>query len=1079
MESGSKVGFCTHCGAALAPGAGFCGQCGNAVLRAPPAAPATVTAPEPRPALAGERRQVTVLFCDLSGYTALSSTLDPEDVHDLLSRYFEVADHAVTDFGGAVDKHVGDAVMGVFGAPVAHGDDPERAVRAALDIHAGLERLSLRFQQPLRAHIGIATGEVVAAATGSSAHSEYTLTGDAVNLASRLEGLAVAGETLVSQEVYHAVASHFDALFRPPATVKGLEHAVAAWSIRGPCQETASVLPLAGRRAQCRQFQSVIDAIVEDGRGSAVVLRGEAGIGKTRLLEEFRCMGARAGFVCHVGAVLDFGAGRGQDAIGMVLHSVLGIAHADPQARRRQAVEQGLAQGLLESDEVLFVNDLLNLEQPAALRPVYDAMDNAARNRGRTRTLVAVVRRVAAVQPCIVAIEDIHWAQDWVLDCLVGLTAAASQCPLLLVMSSRVEGDPLTAAWRARVGAGTLLTLDIGPLAPAEAELLARGFAEASLRFAANCIARAQGNPLFLVQLLHSATETQETGVPASVQSLVLARLDRLPACDKEALQAVSVVGQRFGLGLLRHLLGVADYQCDNLVQHFLIRPDGDDYLFSHALIQEATYRSLLNRRKHTLHALAADWFADRDKVLHAEHLERAQSLLAAQAYLAAAQEQAAAYHRDTALALAQRGQAIATEVQVRWGLTMLQAELLLELGRSQDAIVLFLEAEATAANSVGRCRAALGVAAGYRVTGDSDAALAALERAQPQAAELGLAPELSRIHHTRGNLFFARGNIPGCLAEHQQALAMAHQADSAEAEANALSGLGDAYYAQGRMRSSFEQFERCVGLCQRQKDLLRIEIPNRCMVAVTRLFLLDVDQALADALEVNRLSQQIGQVHAQMFSEETVADVRFKRGEYDAAQVACGRALGMARAMGSRRYESMILHLDGLIHIAQGHRDLARPVLALALELSRALGMGFLGPAVLAAVALATDDAAARESALQEGEALLHAGAIGHCHLMFYREAIETCLGVGDWERTERLANGLQDFTAAEPLPVSDFVIERARILAARGRGAPVSAWLPRVQHLLARTPLTVHGRRELVHAERAGDGAAARRME
>lgn len=1069
MESGSKGGFCTHCGAALAPGAGFCGQCGKAVLHAPPAVPAPAPAPEPRTALAGERRQVTVLFCDLSGYTALSSTLDPEDVHDLLSRYFDVADHAVTNFGGAVDKHVGDAVMGVFGAPVAHGNDPERAVRAALDIHAGLERLSLRFKQPLRAHIGIATGEVVAAATGSSAHSEYTLTGDAVNLASRLEGLAVAGETLVSQAVYHAVASHFEALFRPPVTVKGLEHAVAAWSIRGPCQETASVLPLAGRRTECRQFQSVVDAILEDGRGSAVVLRGDAGIGKTRLLEEFRRMGARAGFVCHVGSVLDFGAGRGQDAIGMVLHSVLGIAHADPEGRRRQAVERGLAQGLLESDEELFVNDLLNLEQPAPLRPVYDAMDNAARNRGRTRTLVAVVRRAAAVQPCIVAIEDIHWAQDWVLDCLVGLTVAASQCPLLLVMSSRVEGDPLTAAWRARVGPGTLLTLDIGPLAPAEAELLARGFTEASLRFATNCIARAQGNPLFLVQLLHSATETQETGVPASVQSLVLARLDRLPARDKEALQAVSVVGQRFGLGLLRHLLGVTDYQCDNLVQHFLVRPDGDDYLFSHALIQEATYRSLLNRRKHALHAQAADWFADKDRVLHAEHLERAQSPQAAQAYLAAAQEQAAAYHRDAALALAQRGQAIATEAQVRWDLTLLQAELLLELGRSQDAIVLFLDAETTATHSAGRCRAALGVAAGYRVTGDSDAALAALARAQPLAAERGLTPELSRIHHTRGNLFFARGNIPGCFAEHQLALAAAHQAGSAEAEANALSGLGDAYYAQGRMRSSFEQFERCVDLCQRQKDLLRIEIPNRCMVAVTRLFQLEVDLALADVLEVKRLSQQIGQAHAQMFSEETQADVCFKRGEYEMALAAGARTLVMARAIGSKRYESMMLHLEGLIHLAQGRRDLARPPLAQALELSRALGMGFLGPAVLAAVALATDDAGAREAALQEGEQLLLGGPIAHCHLLFYRDAIETSLGMGDWDRAQRFASLLQEFTAAEPLPWADFVSERARLLAQRGRGAPPSAWLPRVQQLLARTPLTLHGRRELVLAEQA----------
>ena len=155
---------------------------------------------------AGERRQVTVLFADLSGFTQLSSKLGAEATHELLNRYFEAVDAIVEDCGGSVDKHIGDNVMAVFGAPVAHADDPERAVRAALDIHAAVSRLGNDLGRDLSAHVGIASGQVVASGTGSETHREYTVTGDSVNLASRLQDRAQAGETLISEALYRTVA---------------------------------------------------------------------------------------------------------------------------------------------------------------------------------------------------------------------------------------------------------------------------------------------------------------------------------------------------------------------------------------------------------------------------------------------------------------------------------------------------------------------------------------------------------------------------------------------------------------------------------------------------------------------------------------------------------------------------------------------------------------------------------------------------------------------------------------------------------------------------------------------------------
>ncbi len=174
---------CGDCGAALPPQARFCPQCGARVAAAPP------------PAAAGERRPVAILFADLAGFTRLTSEADAEEIHRLLGRYFDLVDGAVARAGGSVDKHIGDATMAVFGAPVAHGNDVERSVRAACEIHEAMATLSAEFGRTLAAHVGIASGEVVAASTGSAVRADYTVTGDAVNLASRLEELAEPGES--------------------------------------------------------------------------------------------------------------------------------------------------------------------------------------------------------------------------------------------------------------------------------------------------------------------------------------------------------------------------------------------------------------------------------------------------------------------------------------------------------------------------------------------------------------------------------------------------------------------------------------------------------------------------------------------------------------------------------------------------------------------------------------------------------------------------------------------------------------------------------------------------------------------
>ena len=277
--------------------------------------PRAAVPPEAAPEIEGERRQVTVLFADLTGYTELSRQLDAEEVHGLLDRFFDRVDGIVDRFGGTVDKHIGDCVMAVFGAPTAHGNDAERATRAALAIRDAMSGLSGELGRALEVHIGLAAGQVVASRSGSAAHREYTVTGESVNLASRLTDEAPTGTILISEAVRRMLPPTFACSQAGTLTVKGLAEPVRAWHLVGFGEPAVERPPFVGRRLELAQFQGALSACRETGAGQAILVRGEAGIGKTRVVEEFQALAERAGFACHSALVLDFGAGIGQDAI--------------------------------------------------------------------------------------------------------------------------------------------------------------------------------------------------------------------------------------------------------------------------------------------------------------------------------------------------------------------------------------------------------------------------------------------------------------------------------------------------------------------------------------------------------------------------------------------------------------------------------------------------------------------------------------------------------------------------------------------------------------------------------------------
>jgi len=1026
--------FCGDCGAPLAarcpacgfenePGEKFCGGCGQPTAGKP-------VAPSRGPA--GERRPVTVLFVDIVGFTEMSSRMDAEEVHRILGRFFEVADGLVTRYGGSVDKHIGDNVMAVFGAPLAHGDDPVRAVRTAIDIHKAMPGLSEELGTSLQVHIGIASGQVVASDTGSSHHTEYTVTGDTVNLAARLDGLAGAGETLISDAVYRTVSAQVEAEDAGETTVKGLKGPVRIWRLRGlsDSDHNSMRLPFVGRQGLLAQFEGILSSCRLSGTGQTILLRGEAGIGKTRLVEELAAAASRQDFRCYKGLILDFGVGKGQDAIAMLVRELLDA----PGELSEDFVDSISQTGLVEENDRIFLKDLLGLRQSAELRSTYEAMDSETREAGKRNAVSRVVHAVSARGPVLLEIENIHWAAHGMLGHLAAIAAAIRNCPSILVMTTRIEGDPIDQGWRAEAQT-PLVTIDLEPLHPEEALSLAGTLFDSTDLFARNCVERANGNPLFLEQLLRNAEESKDDSVPDSIQSLVMARLDRLEPEDKRALQAAAVLGERFRLDVLRSLLGNPAYKCDDLMEHALLRPEGDGFLFAHALIRESVGASLLKTTRRELHERAADWYEDRDAVLFAEHLDRAASVRAPRAYLEAAEAEADEYRLERVLALVDRGLELAVANTDRFALVCRRGDFLRDLGALEESIAAFRDAVKLAENDTGKSNALIGMASSMRLTDQFDEALAALEDAESTATGQKQNLLLARIHHLRGNLYFPLGRIEDCRAQHELALDFARRAGSAEYEAAALGGLGDAAYGIGRMRSATGHFARCLEIC-REHGLGRVEVANHHMLGWSRVYLNELKPALENSLETVESAVRLGQLRAEIMGRGCAASVMLDLGRRDEAIQQLDHSLEITRRLGAKRFEAQNMCFRARAFMSIGKHAQALPLLKHALTISRETGSHFIAPFALGCLARASNKEDERKAAIEEAESMLAAGTVGHNYFWFYREAMQGSLERGEWEYARRFADALEDYTSAEPLPWSDFFIARARAMSAAGEG-------------------------------------------
>ena len=586
---------CARCGQENPDGAKFCNACGAALGE---------------PGQTGEeRRVVSVLFVDLVGFTSRSEKLDPEDVRAFLVPYYERVRGELESHGGKVEKFVGDAVMGVFGAPVTYGDDAERAVRAAFAVRDWAE------DEGLQLRVAVNTGEAIVALDASPERGETFVAGDVVNTAARLQSASPVGAVLVGEETYIGTRGSIE--YRPaqPVVAKGKETPVQAWlALRATSaigERPAAPVPMVGRDRELAVLTGVWDRVVDEGRSHFVTVFGPAGIGKSRIALELAQLVAAQGARVIRGRSTPYGASSPYSAFGQQVKQIARIFDSDDAAEATEKLADAIASlaGPAAAEEhAPNLATLLGLDGDREA-PDREQLFFSAR---------VLVESLALGGPTLLVYEDIHWADASLLDLLETFAARVRDVPVLFLALARPEllGD--RPGWGGGLPAYTALPLEpLGDAAGRElaAELLGR--VDETMR-AEQVAETAEGNPLFIEELARCLGEQQVEGLdelPTSIRAIIAARLDALPAAERAVLVDASVVGRVFWRGALREIDDRSDLsevlgslEGRDLIQREAVsRIKGDQQFgFKHGLIHDVAYATLPRAARRAKHAAVA-----------------------------------------------------------------------------------------------------------------------------------------------------------------------------------------------------------------------------------------------------------------------------------------------------------------------------------------------------------------------------------------------------------------------------------------------------------------------------------------
>jgi class 3 adenylate cyclase/tetratricopeptide (TPR) repeat protein len=659
---------CRKCQFDNPEGAKFCNECGHKFGE--------------ELAIEGERKQVTVLFSDLSGYTAMSERLDPEEVKNIISRIFGEIAQVVVKYDGSIEKFIGDAVVAFFGVPKAHEDDPVRAVRAAREIHEIVNAMSYQFEskvgKPLLMHTGINTGLVV---TGEVTIEKGPLgvTGDTVNVASRLSGLAKPGEILVGEDTYRQAEGLFKFAPLTPVSIKGKAEPIRVCRVLSPKEEPTKTHRLSGlrseligRKVEMSQLKEAAQKLLE-GKGAIFYITGDAGTGKSRLVEEFKATLDLNRIQWREGHSYAYASNIPYFPLMDLLSRAWQIEDGDPQERLKQKIEAGITNLMGDGKDVIpFIGSLYSIKYPEIenISPEYWKMK-------LHESIQSIVSALTQRAPAVICLEDLHWTDFSSIELLRTILLKFNY-PALFLCVSRPQFSPLTSQQLSGIGK-FYYEIRLQDLSPTEAQ----GMVESLLKTETiptelrNFIQRkAEGNPFYLEEVINSLIETETliekentwvlnrplTGIdiPTTIQGVISARLDRLEKETKRILQEASVIGRVFLYEILKRITELKE-QIDrslhvlerlDLIRTRTLDPDLE-YIFKHALTQEVVYNGLLKKDRQVIHEKIAnvieELFRERLPEFYetlAYHYKQGQSYLKAIDYLMKAGEKC--YERYT-----------------------------------------------------------------------------------------------------------------------------------------------------------------------------------------------------------------------------------------------------------------------------------------------------------------------------------------------------------------------------------------------------------------------------------------------
>jgi adenylate cyclase len=1017
---------CVACGGVVAQSHRFCPHCGSPLNTLPgPTAtdrrttlvgPSLQASTERADALEEQRKLVTVMFIDLAGSTPLAERLDPEEWRGMLARYFSVLSKHIVYHGGTIDKYIGDAVMAVFGAPIAREDDPLRAITAALAIKAEMAQqnddLEKRYGARLTLRLGINTGEVVAGLLAGGAEGAYTITGDTVNTAQRFESAAPHNEILVGEGTYQAARKAFVFESLPPLTLKGKSEPVPAYRVIGRERRSVpreNIPPLIGRDAELGLLRARFSDAAS-GRGRVLNVSGEPGVGKSRLLHELF-----AGLPHNVTRLrprcTSFESTTPYALVADMFRRGFGIQQTDEEPVARAAVNaalDSLAMPKEQEGSVALLLEVLGYAQRSILDP-----------ETKRRILVSLVRlfltRKSAKTPLVVVAEDLHWIDSASASLFAEVVPGLGSLACLFISTSRDEAVPWPAEslpLRALDTAAAVELLEIlgaGELDPQTRETL---------------LERTGGNPFFMEEIVRSLGGRTSGKVPANIHELLQARLDDLSPTAKRVAQRASIIGRFFTLRLLSELtheealdVAVAELERQGFVSLRSSTPDLT-YAFRHSLLQESVYQVQLIAQRRMQHGQVGAAV----EALYAGRLDEFVDVLAFQYGRSDNDDKAVDWQvraGDRAKRLFANTEAIslytAALERVRESAPFTAPSILERVGDVQTLTGRFEEAIATLGSAesrlgvrdeptaLARLRRKSGVA--LRVKGAQTEAAVAFQRALSALRDPSTA-EAARIRLEMGQLAWRSGDYQAAREDLAAAVQAASALNADEVVADGLRQLGNIEFLGGDPNEAVKYYERSSALYERLDDLVGLAtVRTNLGGAWGRLG--RWDEALERFRAALSLHERTGNLWMAAITHNNMGELYRLSGRPAEAVAAFERALVLAEQMGYAAGVALALTGRGASRVDLGEPDLGRADLLEAELRFTALGRTVWFPdlyRLLASAELARGDLEAARKAADRAIEYARAGKARHQEAMSQRVLGEIALARGDVEEARDL---------------------------------------------------------------------------